>query len=354
MIDIKTLSREEKARLLRELLAEAEELSYGYPRAPSQTANLARAEDWLWRRAENSRDPKLKNARVRVWFIFMLLRYGGLRVKEIFALGGDEINFGDGVISVGGEYGREAPLPPEANRKLAGVWREWPEAQTNPKPFVCDASQIRRVFTRCSRALDLPPGLLNARSMRRNRGREMENLGARPDLVDIFLGRAGGVSVNRELASALLRKFIQRGTSVKTSARNVFRCVAAKVTAEGILVDALLETSEGLKVAAEITQTSRESLKLEPGARALALVKAPWVNVAPAEAGAVSGINSFVGEVTEIRGDENAREILISLPEGQRLCSVYAGKKLPAPAVKKGDKVIASFADTAVILVEDA
>ncbi|MBD5553071.1 MAG: TOBE domain-containing protein [Desulfovibrio sp.] len=140
---------------------------------------------------------------------------------------------------------------------------------------------------------------------------------------------------------------------MKTSARNVFHGIVSGISENGILSSVSLETSNKLVVTAIITNTSRKNLNLERGTPAVALVKAPWVSIAPSSGrAAISPGNSFQGEVETIRRDELACEIQVRLDQGGLICSLYANGACPEAEIETGSCVIASFSPFSVILIE--
>lgn len=138
---------------------------------------------------------------------------------------------------------------------------------------------------------------------------------------------------------------------MKTSARNMFGGKISEITEKGILVNVTLETEKGLNVTSIITSTSRKSLNLEKGSAVTALVKAPWVTVLAENERATAGPeNCFEGIVKSINRDAQACEMVIELPEGTELCSLYANGAAPSTAVSEGARVLACFSPFAVIL----
>lgn len=63
---------------------------------------------------------------------------------------------------------------------------------------------------------------------------------------------------------------------MKTSARNVFQGRITSLRSSGLLVEVVLRTAGGLRVAALITDESRKTLALAEGKLVNAAVKAPW------------------------------------------------------------------------------
>lgn len=342
-----SLTRRQKLQLLAELLAEN---PLAANRARLKHADLDRAEAWFWQKAESAKG-RIRISRRRIWLIFILLRYGGLRLKEIFRLGPEDLDLSAGLARVWGENRRETPLPPAVVARMRQIWADWAPAHISARPFVCDASLIRRSFQRCATECDLSPGLLNVHSMRRNRGRELEAAGAGSTLADSFLGRAvSGEDLDKEAAATILRQIVQAEKNVRTSARNSFAGFIREIRPRGILVEAILE-SNALEIMAVITQGSRMRLNLAPGVAATAIVKAPFIRLLrPGEVRSPDD-NAFAGRITAARFDGMAAEIMVDLDAGPRLCAVRAGKAGNGLAI--GGSVVAAFNAFAVILVAD-
>ncbi|MBD5607361.1 MAG: TOBE domain-containing protein [Desulfovibrio sp.] len=348
---LNSLDADEKRELLAALLADSEAVAT-MPGKRLPATDLARAERWLWERAEKARAPRQKDSRIRMWFIFMLLRYGGLRLPEIFRLAASDFDFDGGIVYAReGDSSRIVPIPIPVAKKMKAAWELWRESSSSDFPFRGDAGQIRRAFKDCEKSLALPAGLVNARSMRRVRGRELEFLGLGAELIEIFMGRERPADERKGKLAARLLKGAVQGKS-RSSARNVFPCVATRVDAGGIIVDVALETVGGLEILARITDTSRAALDLAPGIRVRALVKAPWVSVFPA-ANAPTGANNFYGTVSAVKSDGEAVEVIVALPEGVAICALFQSGTPENARFAAGDEVVVGFDPFAVILVRD-
>ncbi|WP_165078350.1 MULTISPECIES: TOBE domain-containing protein [unclassified Desulfovibrio] len=326
------------------------------PSAGLTEAQLAAAELWLEERLYARAQPRLRHPRVRLWFIFMLLRHAGLRLVEIFRLRGGSLDFGRGLLRVPGSgtgTAREVPLPPAVARKLGSLWASW-EGRELPLPFLCDASRVRRGLAQCARACGLAPELFTARELRRHRGLELVAAGLQPALVDMFLGREAAekkslVRFDADAAQALLRERIQG--RARSSARNHFRGRITRVRPMGLLADVAFATASGLEVRARITSRSLRAMGLAPGVIVSGAVKALWIEVRPADnaGGADEELNRLPGTVDSLRREDGFAEILISLDGGLLACAVR-----PAGEVdwlgEPGQKVAIVFSPAAVIL----
>lgn len=298
-------------------------------------AELLAAEIWLEERLYAAAGPRLRHPRVRLWFIFMLLRHAGLRLVEIFRLRGECLDFGHGLVRVpasGAEAPREVPLPLAVAKKLGAHWASW-EGRELALPFLCDASRVRRSLGQCAKACGLPPALFTARELRRHRGLELAGAGLHPSLVDMFLGRDAAekkslVRFDAEAAQRLLRERIQG--HARTSARNHFRGRVTRVRPMGLLADVAFATASGLEVRARITGRSRRSLGLAPGVVVSGAVKALWIEVRPEADAGTSGeaMNRLTGTVDSIRREDGFAETLLTLDDGGEACSVRPAEEM--------------------------
>lgn len=374
----KTAKREELAGLLRSLapadmawlrqrLLRRDSVALLQDTGRISPQELLSVESWLWERAAAARGPREKRPRLRMWLIFMLLRYAGLRLVEIFALGPSDMDLQGGSIRVKGSCGREVPLPLAVSRRLRRVLEDPGLFPASPELMRCDASYVRRSLQQCGAACGLPKGLLSARSLRHSRALELGRQGLPLPVVDIFLGRRAGpgqsgiVRCDPQKAQRLLREQLQRERPMKTSARNVFQGRIVALRQSGLLVEVILSTAGGLRVAALITDESYRSLALEEGKLVNASVKAPWVMI---EAGAPEGGNGrvdatsgaenrFAAVVERVREDGMVMEILAALPEGSQICALQSKGPATGAPLRAGDKITVLFKAFSVILSLD-
>lgn len=323
---------------------------------------LLAVESWLWERAAAARGPREKRPRLRMWLIFMLLRYAALRLVEIFSLKPSHMDLQEGIIRLpdnNGSPGREVPLPLTVSRRLRRVLEDpalFPESHDLLR---CDASYVRRCLQQCGAACGLPKGLLSARALRHSRALELGRQGLPLPVVDIFLGRraapgqSGIVRCDLQEARRLLREQLQRERPMKTSARNVFQGRITSLRQTGIMVEVAMRTAGGLRIVSLITDESCRTLALAEGKLVNASVKAPWVLVAPGEVPkntAPPAENCFVGVVERVREDQMVAEVLVALPEGSLVCAIQSGGQNPACGLKAGQKATVLFKSFSVIL----
>ncbi|MBO4301091.1 MAG: TOBE domain-containing protein [Desulfovibrio sp.] len=354
------LSASDRTWLLKKLLFDDADASLPDARRLHKQELLA-AETWLWERAQTASNTRERLPRMRMWCIFLLLRYGALRVVEILHLRQKDLDFTQAMVRV--SRGRTVPLPYVTARRMRGIWLD-PAFAVNgtDTPLYCDPSAIRRCFQQCGRACGLPKGLLTARTLRRNRALELGRQGLPLPVVNVFLGRHLVQDKNdimrfdRNKAEQLLQEHIHEERSMKTSARNVFQGRIENIRQEGILVHVVLRTSGGLRMTAIITDTSYKTLALNVGTLVNASIKAPWVillpdstplnNVLPAE-------NCYQGTVEQVRTDANVVEVLVTLQEGSQVCALCANGAAFPVDLAQGQTVTVYFKAFSVILTLD-
>lgn len=321
---------------------------------------LLALESWLWERYGEASTMRERLPRLRNWFIFMLLRYGGMLPKEIFALTMSDLDWENSQIVVReGESMRLVPLAPPIIRRMQNACEHFifPE---DGSFLHCDDGFMRRSLNQCATACGLPAGLVNARSLRRYRAQELLQQGIPLPVVDIFLGRTSNASntimrYNPEAAMELLHTHLQSDRPMKSSARNIFQGRIVELESSGILVRVVLATPGGLRVTAFITDVSRKRLELDMDKLVNASVKAPWVMVSPhggdsQDMTSALPENIFVAEVENVRQKGLFAEILAKLEDGSQICALHnvsAGSTVP---LKTGDKARIAFNAFAVIL----
>ena len=140
---------------------------------------------------------------------------------------------------------------------------------------------------------------------------------------------------------------------MKTSARNVFQGRITSLRQSGLLVEVVLRTAGGLRVASLITDESAKTLALNEGKLVNASIKAPWVLVQPGALppkAAPPAENCFTGLVERVREDDMVAEVLVALAEGSLVCALLCkGPENPA-TLSPGQKVTVFFKAFSVIL----
>lgn len=343
----RSLSLQDREWLRRRLLPGEEEAA-GAARHALSVAECRAAEQWFEERCAQARTVRDRQARLRLWCLFLLLRYGGLRLVEALSLRAEDWDWDQGCLHVRAAPERTVPLPLPLVRRLRDRLPD-PSFLGALASLACDGSLVRRTLARCGRDCGFPAGLLSARRLRRNRAQELRRHGLTPALIDAFLGRGQRSAASRPGAASLLRQRIQEEDDrPRSSARNTFLGRVLRCGPCGLACRVELLTPGGLLLTAIITETSRRRLDVREGCRLAAHVKAPQMHLAGDGCTPPPDATHFCGEVEQLRSDERWREILLRLADGTRLCLLQEGGRRPPLA--PGMEAQVWFSPLAVIL----
>ncbi len=157
--------------------------------------------------------------------------------------------------------------------------------------------------------------------------------------------------LNQETAHIADDFSLIRRLNMKTSARNQF---FGKVTLlrQGAVNDEIeLAIAGGQKLVAIVTRESTESMGLQVGAEAFALVKSSSVIVmTDAEGAKISARNRLAGTVSRLATGAVNTEVVIDLPGGGSVAAIITSESADALGLKEGVAATAMFKASSVIL----
>ncbi|TCW85459.1 molybdenum-dependent transcriptional regulator [Burkholderia sp. SRS-46] len=207
----------------------------------------------------------------------------------------------------------------------------------------------------------------------------MNNLAGEPLVQRATGGKGGGGTVLTPRATSLIaafrtierehRRFIEAASAavagfdvdwaligrigMKTSARNQLFGKVASVRRGTVNDEVALALPGGQAIVAVLTHESTEALGLQVGAHACALVKASWVMLAVddgAPAVRVSARNQLHGAVETVKGGAVNSEVTLALDGGGTLTAVVTNDSVDALGLAAGQRAIALFKASSVIL----
>lgn len=151
--------------------------------------------------------------------------------------------------------------------------------------------------------------------------------------------------------------FLLWSIGVKISARNVFQTEVVQVKKWPVDVEVTLRVSPDTSILAIVTNEAANELGLEPGRKTLALIKSNFVGLAPADLTpaetAPAARNRFLGTVKGRSDAERNSEVLIDIGAGKTMTAVVPRQTAEDMGIAEGDKVVATFNPTNVILAVD-
>ncbi|HRO58855.1 MAG TPA: TOBE domain-containing protein [Burkholderiaceae bacterium] len=142
-----------------------------------------------------------------------------------------------------------------------------------------------------------------------------------------------------------------RVLNLKTSARNQFVGVVSRLERGAVNDEVELRLPDGTTIVAIVTRESSETLGLELGATAFALVQASSVMLATELAGArLSARNQLPGTVHRITPGAVNAEVVVDLDAGQAIAAIVTMASLQTLALAPGQRAVALLDASNVIL----
>ncbi len=307
---------------------------------------------WL----QGARDERSRQSRTRMWLLFLLLRYTGMRLGEAIELD-DRTDFDleRGVVRVGGDSPREIPLPAEVADSLRLFFDAPMSLELRGQLFRMDQGYVRRIFSERGKGTGIPRELLNPRVLRHSRAVELLRGGVPVVVVDAMLGHQGPscqyVSFSDADTLRIMNHYIYEERKMKTSARNMFVGQISAIREGNILIEVEVTTATELKVVSVITRESFENLGLAMGMTVIATVKAPWVVLVKEDSMfKTSARNKFCGRISAVNTGQIADEVVVDLADGTRITSLITDESVNKLDLKVGDDICAMVKAFSVIL----
>lgn len=140
---------------------------------------------------------------------------------------------------------------------------------------------------------------------------------------------------------------------MKISARNQFPGIVTSVQKGAVNAEVILDIG-GAEIAAIITNRSVDSLGLKSGARAIALVKAPWVILTTETGLRTSARNHLEGTVASCREGAVNGEVVVELPGGKSIVAIVTNESIHSLGLKAGVPVSALIKASHIIIAVKA
>ncbi len=139
--------------------------------------------------------------------------------------------------------------------------------------------------------------------------------------------------------------------SMKTSARNAFRCTVEKVIPGSVNGEVLLRLSPTITLCAIITSESIHELGLTEGRNVIALVKSSFIILASGEdVPRISARNRIKGTVSVVDVGAVNTEIVLDIGDGKTIIAIVSNDGARELGLKVGDSAWALFKSSHVIL----
>ena len=257
--------------------------------------------DWL----EKARTLKQRRIRLRLYFVYLLIRHGGLRLGEALEIDDKkDLIFSTSTIHVADD--RDIQIQDQAMASLLRIAEDPAVSDLLGSLSHVDPGYVRKNFYLVADMCGIDKSLGGPRVLRHSRGAELLNNGIPVSIVQKFLGLQSPAQAVQlkdfqdSEARQILHAHLRRETLRHSSARNAF---AGSITAirEGMTTALVVVTSlSGLEIRATVSMESMRTLSLHKGQTVTATVKAPWV-VLTKEGSETSLGNNYTGTVLYVR-----------------------------------------------------
>lgn len=304
--------------------------------------------------------PARKIVRSRLHLLFLLIRYGGLRLGEVLDLNAylavDTIT---GMLHVPGPNARDVLLPISCMKHVRRIL-SLPEAEQMGTGFLrFDQGFVRKKFYAVAQPLGIGSNLAGPRAIRYSRGLELLELHVPLNLVQKFLGqqKASQIAAFLEFAGGEAKRIVRAGIvsrnqSIPESGSNSFLGIVTDISMGMRMVSVEVTTFSDVRITAlcPIKQFMRMELRLNQVVTAM--VDPAHVSLA-AEKISCSLRNCVCGTVQSVHQEKVESFICVELADGNKLCSTQETKALEKLKPREHKKIYAFFPSRAVRLCLD-
>ena len=144
------------------------------------------------------------------------------------------------------------------------------------------------------------------------------------------------------------------GFLMRTSARNALRGTIKEIVTDKLTAEVALEVSDSSTIYAIVTAESMRELGLVPGRVAIALIKAPFVIIAPGERRPITSVRNCVpGTVLRCEKSAVSAEVVLDIGGGKTLAATITAHGAEALGLRKGQRAYALVEASHVIIAID-
>ena len=331
------------------------------------TVHLNQLEQSFREWADCSPRADVRLSRRRILVIFLLIRYTGAKLNEVLALNPFKDIDCERKTVFFHNLDVDSARNPRQVRISAALSREIQTGLADPafrdslqKLFDVDPGFVRRKFYERAKACGFSKRLSGPEMIRKARAVELMQGNMPLPAVQMMLGHStpnltsSYVSFSEDEIEQVVKIFVERESSHKTSARNAFFGKIQTIQRGDIQALVKLTTLGGHSVTTIITNDSLELLGLKEGRLITAEIKAPWLILQRGtEEPVCSAENRFNGIITRITEGKVNTEYAVRISDGTELCAVISTESGGSLALNMGDRVWALFNCFAVVLHVD-
>ena len=141
---------------------------------------------------------------------------------------------------------------------------------------------------------------------------------------------------------------------MQISARNIFSGTVCQITRDHSVALVVLELKSGHRISSVITNDSIDSLHLEVGSSAYALIKASSVMIADKEQRLrISARNQVNGRIIKLSQSAVVGEVVLDIGTGETITATITENSIDKLSLVEGQEVYAVIKSTSVIIGTD-
>lgn len=328
------------------------------------TVQLHQLEQAFRKWAVDSPRADVRVSRLRILITFLLIRYTGAKLNEVLALDlFQDIDKEKHAVIYGGT-GSDTASKSRTVHLSENLCHEILEMIHSPlfkkkkgRMPDLDPGFVRRKFYERAAACGFAKQLGGPEAIRRARAVELMQGNLPLPAVQKILGHTSAgltsayVTFSESEIQEIARRFMEKESGRRTSARNSFFCKVTEIVTGDIQTRVGMVTMEGHPVVTVITNDSVHRLGLTPGKWIVAEVKAPMVML---QDGAAtfngSAENRFKGAVTRITRGKINTECIVKVSDTTHICAMMSSSSTWLSHIRQGDPVWAFFSCFSVVI----
>lgn len=304
--------------------------------------------------------PVRRVGRARLHLLFLLIRYGALRLGEALELDARRtVNTATGMVAVPGPNGRSVLLPLTCMRHVRRIL-SLPEAESMGADFLrFDQGFIRKKFYAVAEPLGLDPNRVGPRALRYARGLELLELHVPLGVVQKFLGqqKPAQIAAFLDFSGGEARRIVRahalgRAGAPVDDGRNSLIGIVSAVETGMRMARVHVTTFADYRLTALCPLKQFLRLELRAGQVVTALIDSEHLALA-VEPVSTSLANSLAGVVRSFHRDAVEAFVEVELPDGTRLSATPETAVVDGLRLAEGKKVYALFPSRAVRLCLD-
>jgi molybdate transport system regulatory protein len=328
------------------------------------TAQLHQLEQAFRKWAVASSRSDVRFSRLRILITFLLIRYTGAKLNEVLGVNPltDIDTVHHAVIYGGtgpdtGSKSRMVYLSENLCHEIMKLIHTPLFKKKSSRMPDLDPGFVRRKFYERAADCGFAKELGGPEAIRRARAVELMQGNLPLPAVQKILGHTSAgltssyVTFSESEIQDIARRFMEKESGRRTSARNSFFCKVTDIVAGDIQTRVEMVTMDGHPVVTVITNDSVRRLGLVPGKWIVAEVKAPMVMLQDgASAFNGSAENRFKGTVTRITRGKINMECIVRISDTTHICAVMSSSGTWLSLLRQGDPVWAVFSSFSVVL----